>query len=234
MSEASIFPLEAYFHPPEQHIAIVSCVQIFMGDMFHAYLHSMLPSRLGSTNKALLHTAEVVVLGVQMRAGLLHAMECLSWRCRTGGTVAPGAGKGGLQTCLELVAALLHTPYVRDVWLAAPSWKTAFEGFLAVKTPSPRDLAACLPFVHWPDAEKLGMDCISKEAYKRASRDLQAAMAAVYERHSELCGLLLATPGADTCARPTLPPSPCSPQLRPPVHANKMPNLCAAHYSISY
>lgn len=143
------------------------------------------------------------MLPVQMRAGLLHVMECLSWRCRTAASVAPGAGKGGLQACLDLVAALLHTPCVREVWLAAPSWKTAFEGFLAVKAPSPRDLAACLPFVHWPDAEKLGMDCVSKEAYKRASRDLQAALAAVYERHSELCGLLLATPGADTCARPT-------------------------------
>ncbi len=112
------------------------------------------------------------------------------------------AGKGSLQSWLDFATALMRIPAVRDVWLAAPTWKASFEGFLAVKPPSARDLAGCLPFVHWPDAEKLGMDVVSKEHYKRASRDLQAALAAVYDRHSELCALLLATPGADTCAGP--------------------------------
>ena len=182
-----------------RHITCIYCLPKLAGAIYVEILWDYV----------LLHNAEVVVLRVQMRAGLLHVMDCLSWRCRTAASVAPGAVKGGLQACLELVVALLHNPYVRDVWLAAPNWKSAFEGFLAIKAPSPRDLAACLPFVHWPDAEKLGMDCVSKEAYKRASRDLQAALAAVYERHSELCGLLLATPGTDTCAHPPLPSSPC-------------------------
>jgi hypothetical protein len=139
--------------------------------------------------------------GMQVRAGLLHVLDCLSWRCRTASCMhAVPAGRCGLQGWLDLVTALMRIPAVRDVWLAAPAWKAAFEGFLAVKPPSARDLGGCVPFVHWPDAEKLGMDVVSKEHYKRGSRDLQSALAAVYDRHSELCAILLATPGADTCA----------------------------------
>lgn len=145
-----------------------------------------------------------------MRAGFLHVLDSLSWKCRTASCAsAPGgAGKGAgtLQAWLDLVTHLLHVPCVRDTWLAAPGWLPAFEGFLAVKAPTARDLGGCVPFVHWPDADKLGMDVVSRDHYKRASRDLQAALAAVHDRHSELCSILLTTPGSRTCERLPLAP----------------------------
>ena len=53
---------------------------------------------------------------------------------------------------LDLVMALLQIDTVRDIWLAAPEWKPAFEGFFTIKVlqapscwrPQAR-LAHCLP-----------------------------------------------------------------------------------------
>ena len=79
-------------------------------------------------------------------------LESLSWHCRTTSCLQADSDQGSLTRRLDLVMALLQIDTVRDIWLAAPEWKPAFEGFFTIKVlqaPSCRQLqarlACCLP-----------------------------------------------------------------------------------------
>ena len=63
----------------------------------------------------------------------MHVLESLSWHCRTASPLQPGKGQVSLPRRLDLVIALLQIDAVRDIWLAAPEWKPAFEGFFTIK-----------------------------------------------------------------------------------------------------
>ncbi len=63
----------------------------------------------------------------------MHVLESLSWHCRTVSPLQPGKGQVSLPRRLDLVIALLQIDAVRDIWLAAPEWKPAFEGFFTIK-----------------------------------------------------------------------------------------------------
>ena len=63
----------------------------------------------------------------------MHVLESLSWHCRTTSCLQPGKGQVGLPRRLDLVIALLQIDTVRDIWLAAPEWKAAFEGLFTIK-----------------------------------------------------------------------------------------------------
>ena len=94
----------------------------------------------------------------------MHVLESLSWHCRTASPLQPGKGQVSLPRRLDLVIALLQIDAVRDIWLAAPEWKPAFEGFFTIKVcTSPllrKPMSACsfqgaditLPFVERADA----------------------------------------------------------------------------------
>ena len=79
-------------------------------------------------------------------------LESLSWHCRSTSCLQADSEQGSLTRRLELVMALLQIDTVRDIWLAAPEWKPAFEGFFTIKVPQapPADgprliqLTACL------------------------------------------------------------------------------------------
>ena len=75
---------------------------------------------------------------LQTRKLWMHVMEGLSWHCRTTSCLQPGRDRMPLPRCLDLAIALLQIDIVRDIWLAAPEWKPAFEGFFTIKVvPSP-------------------------------------------------------------------------------------------------
>ena len=62
-------------------------------------------------------------------------LESLSWHCRTTSCLQADSDQGSLTRRLDLVMALLQIDTVRDIWLAAPEWKPAFEGFFTIKVP---------------------------------------------------------------------------------------------------
>lgn len=63
-------------------------------------------------------------------------LEVLSWHCRTTSALRPGGERVSLNRRLDLVLALLQVDTVRDIWLAAPEWKPAFEGLFTIKVRS--------------------------------------------------------------------------------------------------
>ena len=77
----------------------------------------------------------------------MHVLESLSWHCRTASPLQPGKGQVGLPRRLDLVIALMQIDAVRDIWLAAPEWKPAFEGFFTVKVRGSTSTACDLR--HW-------------------------------------------------------------------------------------
>ena len=62
-------------------------------------------------------------------------LESLSWHCRTTSCLQADGDQGSLTRRLDLVMALLQIDTVRDIWLVAPEWKPAFEGFFTIKVP---------------------------------------------------------------------------------------------------
>ena len=81
-------------------------------------------------------------------------LESLSWHCRTTSCLQADRDQGSLTRRLDLVMALLQIDTVRDIWLAAPEWKPAFEGFFTIKVlqaPScrqPQSSSCSLPARH--------------------------------------------------------------------------------------
>lgn len=65
------------------------------------------------------------------------------------------------------------------------------------------ELTQHVPIIHFPEAERVTLsEPIDKDQYKLATRGMRAAMAAVYERHSQLARLLLDASVAATCELP--------------------------------
>ena len=84
------------------------------------------------------HKRDHGCLTLQARKLWMHVMEGLSWHCRTTSCLQPGRDRVPLPRRLDLAIALLQIDTVRDIWLAAPEWKPAFEGFFTIKVvPSP-------------------------------------------------------------------------------------------------
>ena len=70
---------------------------------------------------------------LQARKLWMHVLDVLARHCRTTSCLQPGRGQVSLPRRLDLVMALLQIDTVRDIWLAAPEWKPAFEGFFTIK-----------------------------------------------------------------------------------------------------
>ena len=154
-----------------------------------------------SMHACMLHHVPMLL---QARTCWGHVLECLSWRCRSASCLPLGSwppSSAPLFRPLTLAAALMAVPEVRDVWLSLQNWRAAFEGFLAIKTPSAGDLAVAVPWVAWPAAgQKLGMQGLDRGRFEEAAVKLRAAVEAASALQGELLRQLAAAPMGATCA----------------------------------